>query len=284
MFQELKALVIGGINMDVLGMTDSPFTLGDSLPGKVVLQPGGVGRNIANRLVESGAKVELLTALGTDSLSQILLQSCQELGIDLKYALQLPGSASIYLAIHGQDGNMVSAINDMSAMDKLNPSHIQRALSAIDQMDVCVLDANPSQAVLQTALEQLDVPFILDPVSAVKCMKLLPLLANVYALKPNLMEAQAMTGKDQPGEAADELLQRGVQQVFISLGPNGIYYASREAAGQLPALPLPTVALTGAGDAMTAGLALGLAQGLDIKETAGLGLRSAHQYLLKQIP
>ena len=46
----MRVIVIGGMNLDLLGMVDAPLTARDSNPGRVLSRPGGVGRNIAARL------------------------------------------------------------------------------------------------------------------------------------------------------------------------------------------------------------------------------------------
>ena len=88
-----------------------------------------------------------------------------------------------------------------------------------------------------------------------------------------------MTGEDDFRKAAKVLNEQGVQQVFISLGCEGLYYADKESSGLLPARPVPPVSLTGAGDAMSAGLAFGIARGLSIEDTAREGLHASARFL-----
>ena len=66
----MKIAVFGGMNMDICGRTDHPLRLRDSNIGHIQMQPGGVGRNIAARLAENGAKCELFTVLGSDARSE----------------------------------------------------------------------------------------------------------------------------------------------------------------------------------------------------------------------
>ena len=92
-----------------------------------------------------------------------------------------------------------------------------------------------------------------------------------------------MSGQDSPEAAAAFFLKAGVRQVFISLGASGLYCSDGRDSAYLPAPPLPPVPLTGAGDAMTAGLALALAEGLPILEAARLGTGSANHFLKNQL-
>lgn len=275
-------LVIGGMNLDILGHAGGAFVPGDSLPGTITSRPGGVGRNIAQQLASLGARVELLCPLGNDQTAGVLQADCQARGIGLSHAVQTDFPSPTYLAIHGADGDMAAAINDMRAMDAFSGPALMAALSGLSGFDACVLDANLSEQALLGLASALDLPLIADPVSAAKCRRLLPILPHLQAIKPNLMEAQALTGQDSVEDAARFLLEQGVRQVFVSLGREGLYFADRHNTGHLSAPPQPAVSQTGAGDAMTAGLALALARKLPTALSAQAGIAAAADFLRTQ--
>lgn len=283
--KRVRALCIGGMNIDILGSTDCAFVKGDSLSGQIDLSPGGVAHNIAAQLAESGAQVELLCPLGNDTFKDRLEIACQKNGIGLTYSLQTKFPTPAYLAIHDDTGDMVAAINDMRAMDALDQDAILCQISQIkeDEFDVCILDANLREDSLIAAAGNLPFPLIADPVSAVKCHRLLPLLPRLFAVKPNRMEALAMTGESTVERAAEALIRCGVAQVFISLGKDGLYARDLNESLYLKAPVLPKVNLTGAGDAMTSGLAIGIAQGLSLKDTASAGILAAMNYLSQKL-
>lgn len=271
-------LVIGGANMDILGIPGEHFAWRDSNIGHVLLSPGGVGRNIAEHLARAGAGVELACVLGNDAFGLSLSQSCERLGIGLRHALRADASSCVYLAIHDAEGDMAAAINDMRAMDLLDAQAVRQLPPS--GFSVCLLDANLSQEALEAAANHMQVPLMADPVSCDKAARLKPILHRLRALKPNLMEAQYLTGQKEPEEAASALLDSGVAQVFISMGPRGVYCASAQERFLLPAPQVPPGPATGAGDAMTAGLACAIAQDMNLRETAQLGLQFARNHLV----
>lgn len=271
-------LVIGGMNMDILGVPDAGFSLRDSNSGQVRFQPGGVGRNIAQHLAALGAQVELMTVLGSDAHAAILTDSCQAQGIGLRYALRVPEKSCVYMAIHDSKGDMATAINDMRAMRWLTAQSLKEVLPP-DAFSACVLDANISEEALDAAAQHVRAPFIADPVSCSKAGRLRAILPRLTALKPNLSEALHLTGKKTVEEAARALLDTGILQVYISLGIRGLYYASHEDRAYLAALPAPHVPATGAGDAMVAGLSFAIAQGKSIRESALFGRECAARHL-----
>lgn len=277
-------LVIGGCNMDVLGSPEGSFRLRDSNIGRIRLRAGGVAHNIAREIALQGRPVELMTVLGQDVFAQALRTECEASGIGLKYALEAEGSSCAYIALHDGEGDMLAALNDMHLMAALDGGRI-RALPR-DDFSCCVLDANLSGEALHAAAEHIRVPLVADPVSCVKAPALLPILPRLSALKPNLLEAQALSGRESPEEAAETLLQTGLRSVFVSLGAEGLYYAEAGDRGYLRPMERLSAPATGAGDAMTAGIALAVAQGLSAGEAAGMGLALSHarlQHNLKEL-
>lgn len=279
----MRITVVGGMNLDLLATPFSPLIPRDSTPGQITLRAGGVGRNIAARLAELGAGVSLITALGCDARADMLAQLCKADGIDLSLALQTDKAAPCYLCIHDHRGDMALAVNDMSAMDCLTPESMIPRMEAINAADGCVLDANLPPDTLIFIAQHAAVPLILDPVSCAKAPRVTGVLSRLSAIKPNALEAEALTGERNVERASKALLTAGVGNVFISLGAEGVYFASRKEQGYLPALPLPDLPATGAGDAFCAGMSLALLQGESARACADIGIRAAHDALLHKL-
>lgn len=278
---KFSVTVVGGMNLDLLATPDGPLLARDSTPGKITLRPGGVGRNIATRLSEAGASVRLITALGCDERAGMLARLCRESGIDLSLSVETSCSAPCYLCIHDDKGDMVLAVNDMTAMEYLTPEAMESRMDAVNQSDACVLDANLSRETLAYIAAHASIPLILDPVSCAKAARARVILPRLAAIKPNRMEAEALTGERNIEKAAAVLLAAGVKRVFISLGAEGVYYADAESRGYEPARPLPTLPATGAGDALCAGLTLSLLSGMDIRACAQAGQEAAYRALMQ---
>ncbi|MDJ0389854.1 1-phosphofructokinase [Roseomonas sp. E05] len=101
------------------------------------------------------------------------------------------------------------------------------------------------------------------------------LAARPFLVKPNRSELAALLGRSLPDRAAliagaREVQQRGVSHVVVSAGGEGALFVLPDACLWVrpPAVPLTTT--VGAGDAMVAGLAAGLARGLDAAALARL--------------
>lgn len=276
-------IVIGGMNMDVLGTPHAPLLVRDSNPGTVTLRPGGVGRNIAWGIARLNIPVELITAVGNDAFGKALLESCRADGIGTSYTAITTQASGTYLCLNDADGDMLYAINQMEAVETLSPQQLAPLVSVCNNAPLVVLDANLPEATLSFLAEAVTAPLFVDPVSAHKAERIIPILPRLYAIKPNRLEAEILTGidcstPDGVRRAAEYFLARGVRRVYISLGRDGAYYMDAQDRGTVPSLVdflTPIRDTTGAGDAMTAGLIWAELRGYPIMRCALSGMRAA---------
>ena len=117
------------------------------------------------------------------------------------------------------------------------------------------------------------IPFILNPAPARK----LParLLRSVDTLTPNEREAEFLTGEKRPEKAASALVERGCRRVVISLGAKGALLCDEHGAERIDAPRVKAVDTVGAGDCLTAWIAVGLAEGLDLALATWQAVRAA---------
>ena len=272
------AVVVGGVNMDIGGHSFEPLVAADSNPGTISMSLGGVGRNIAHNMCLLGVDVRLLTAYGDDIYGQRISAACSEIGIDTTHALKVPGAAtSTYLFIAGPDGDMAMAMSDMEVCAQISPAYLNANLSLLRNAQVVVADANIPQESLVFLAENVKAPLFCDPVSTAKAEKLRPILHRIHTLKPNRIEAELLSGvqireKADVERAAQALLDKGVHRLFLSMGADGVYAATREERLWLPNLPGNMVNTTGCGDAFMAALVWAYLEGTNLRDTALAGL------------
>ena len=276
--KESPAVVVGGVNMDIGGHCFAKPIYGDSNPGKISLSLGGVGRNIAHNLAMMGTDVHFLTAFGEDVYGQRIANSCAELGIDVSHALRLTDMATpTYLYIAAPTGEMEIALSDMEGCSRITPAYLSANLHLLQNAKVVVADANiPTESLVYLA-ENCRCPLFCDPVSTTKAQRLIPILHKIHTLKPNRLEAEVLSGVPihtmaDVEAAAGVLLEKGVQRLFISMGKDGIYAASKEEQLRLPNFPADAVNTTGCGDAMMAALVWAYLEDRNLRQCAAAGL------------
>ncbi len=275
------AVVVGGVNMDIGGVSAAPLVPADSNPGAVRMSLGGVGRNIAHNMALLGLDVRLLTAFGDDLYAQRIAASCGELGIDISRSLQVPGGrTSTYLFIADEKGEMELALSDMDIYRHITPAFLAARTALLQNAQLVVVDANiPAEAIAWIA-DHVTPPVFADPVSTAKAERLRPVLGKLHTLKPNRIEAELLSGvaiTDEAGlnRAADKLLETGLRRVFLSLGGDGVLAADHSGRVRLPCLPGNRVNTTGCGDAFMAALAWAYLEGTDLEGTALAGSAAA---------
>jgi pseudouridine kinase len=275
--------LIGGANMDIAAHSHAAPVAGDSNPGRVACSPGGVARNVAENLLRLGEDARLLSVLGDDVFGLALRQAAEAIGLDLSACTTIPGQRSAtYLSLHGPDGDMGVAVNDMDILDCLTPELLQTQLSVLEGAAALVVDANVRPDVLAwIAVYWLDKPVFAEAVSVAKCHKLLPVLAQLHTLKANRLEAQALSGVpiNSPQSAADAarlLHQRGVRNVVISLGAEGVVWCNAAGVvGHRSVRPVHMASATGAGDALLSGLVHGHLHAMPLDQSVRFAMACA---------
>ena len=275
--------VFGAVNMDIGGTPDAPLVRGDSNPGTVRTSPGGVGRNIAHNLCLLGSRVHLVSAFGGDAYGKQLADSCAALGIDIRESLFAEEErTSTYLYITREDGDPELAVNDMRIYRKMTPEFIAGKADLLERSRLIIVDANLPQETVEAICKGSKAPVFAEPVSGAKALRFRNVLPFLHTLTPNLLEAEALTGRSIDPEdpaslsaAACVLLREGVQQVVITLGAKGCFFTDGSRARILPAFPARMVNGNGAGDALISGLAAGFCNGFSLEDSVLLGMAAA---------
>ncbi len=268
------AVVVGGVNMDIGGHSFDRLVARDSNPGRVTMSVGGVARNIAHNMCLLGMDVRFLTAMGDDLYGQQIAASCAEIGMDIGHSLRISGAATpTYLFINDADGDMSLAVSDMAICEKITPAYLASNLSLLNNAQVVVVDTNIPEQSLAYLAENCTAPIFADPVSTTKAKKLKPILGKLHTLKPNLIEAELLTGVKITDEqtlrlAARKLLDTGLRRVFISMGTNGVFAADHNEMKIVPCFKAVMRNATGAGDSFMAALAWAYLQGTDLENSA----------------
>ena len=254
--------VVGGANVDIEGRPSLVLRPRDSNVGSVRRTLGGVGRNIAENLARLDISTTLITALGRDDAGRWIHQATSAAGVDLTDALwveDLP--TATYLSVLETAGELHVAINDMAVLDRLDDAAIAARRGALSAASAVVVDANLTPAALARLFECVEGTAVFaDSVSVAKARRLAPHLHQLNLIKPNAAEATLLTGVevdslDTARRAAERLVTAGVANAIISLGRHGLIHMGADGADRVVA-PLDTdvVSVTGAGDALMAGL------------------------------
>ena len=268
MLKSGQVVVAGGLNTDILSRPHAALRLGTSNPAHTTFAAGGVGRNLAQNLAQLGVQVALLGVVGDDAFGEGLLQGVAGLGVDVSGVLRRSGPTGSYLAVLGAGGELHAGLSSMALTSGLTPEDAAEWPDSLDAAALLILDANLSPALIAFligAAQQRGVPVVLEPVSAPKALALRFLLSPsrpLHLISPDKAELAALSGAalmdlEDVGavlEAARRLRQRGTEWVLVTLGKRGSVLVGEGPPLFSPARQAEVLDVTGAGDALLAGV------------------------------
>jgi pseudouridine kinase len=164
-------VVIGGANMDITAQASGHLGVGDSMPGRIHCAPGGVARNVAENLARLGHATHLVSVVGDDDFGRTLRRHTAHAGVDVAAFTVVPQQATAaYLSLHGPDGDMAMAINDMGIVAALTPDFLANYVDLLAAATCRVVDCNLSPDALACLSNASTAsPLFVDGVSTVKC-------------------------------------------------------------------------------------------------------------------
>jgi pseudouridine kinase len=230
---------------------------------------GGVSRNIAHQLALLGVPVQLISVFGNDSDGTWLKQVCTSAGVKLDASMTVGGLTGKYTGILNVDGSLFTAFLTNSATHLITPEHLQWNRSLLETASVLLADANINVETMEWLLrfsKETGIPFIIEPVSVPPATKLAAVeLDGLYLITPNEDELPVICHEalSSTKKQVDELLERGVQNIWLHNGIHGSTIISKEKNISLHACLVDVLDCTGAGDGSLSGFLLGKYLGRD---------------------
>ena len=258
--------VLGSANMDLVVTVGRAPKPGETVVGREFTQiPGGKGANQALAAARSGGDVRMIGAVGDDTFGRRIRTVLEADGIDttgLRSVDEPTGTAHIVVDEDGEN-TIVVVSGANGTVRSLTDDH----RAAIRTSDVLLLQLElPTETVdvaarwgAEDGVKVVLTPAPVRPLSA-------DLLEAVDLLVPNEPEAALLTGVEDPRLAAEALLSRGPRAVAVTMGRRGCLYADGSQVLQVPAIEVPAVDTTAAGDTFVAALTVALGEGRAVPE------------------
>ncbi|SDN29381.1 carbohydrate kinase family protein [Actinomyces ruminicola] len=267
-----SVLVVGPTFLDVVmsGLTHATAPGEEQRVEDCALMPGGAA-NQAVTLARLGLRTGLCTYLGGDPAGHLVRDMLESEGIGLSGARTAPRqSVTVSLTLDGDRALTTCGTDDVPALtpDTPTPTALVADLGAIGASRGAVARwrCRPTPTVVFG-----DTGW--DPTGRWSEEDLAPLdLVDVFT--PNESEALHYTRADSATEAARALAER-VPVVVVTCGADGVVACDGGDPFTLPALEVPVVDTTGAGDAFTAGLVWARLHGLGLRAAVSLASATA---------
>lgn len=279
-----EVVVIGATCLDVKARPLAPIVPHGSSPARILLSPGGAGRNIAENLALLGVRAALLSVVGTDFMGQRLLDETAHSGVDVSRVVRSSdASTGAYLALFTDDHQKGYSLDDVSQLSQATPDYVERYRGLLRSARMVMMDGNVDTETVSAVLSitgQYGVPVCIDPVSVGRAYALRPYLSEFHMVTPNQYEAEALLDVtiNSVGDALDAartMVTSGVGVAIITLAEEGLVYATSEGHGRIPSIRCDVVDWTGAGAALSAAVVYGLLNSMPVDECMRLGIAAA---------
>lgn len=229
--------------------------------------PGGKGANQAVAAARLGAAVAMVGCVGNDAYGAQLRDALLAERIDCRAVSTVEGSSGVALIV--VDDNSQNAIVIVAgANGALTSAVVDRFDDVLQAADVVICQLEVPDATVGHALKRaraLGKTVILNPAPAGRALPP-DWYAAIDYLIPNESEAATLSGLpvdslESAERAASHLIGLGAGKVLITLGAQGLLFASGTGFEHFPAPKVKAVDTTAAGDTFVGGFAAALARG-----------------------
>jgi len=269
-------IVVGSMNADLVVRASRFPGPGETISGEdLQIIPGGKGANQAVAAARQGAAVAMVGHVGNDSFGPQLINNLKRNNVNTSHVKVDPqsatGTAIIVVDANGQNSIVLSP----GGNGKVSPAEV-RDISFSDHKLLLLQLEIPVETVSAAAqgARESDLHILFNPAPARPLPKELISLPDF--ILPNESELSLLTDqtvKDLASaeRAAKTLLERGAQNVIVTLGANGALVVTQDMTKHVPAFEVKVVDTTAAGDAFIGGFASALLQNRPLEEAVRYG-------------
>jgi ribokinase len=269
----MSIVVIGSSNTDMIIKIPRIPKPGETiLGGKFNTAAGGKGANQAMAAARAGGDVTFVARVGDDIFGQQAIKGFKKDYINVDHVLtdnhEPSGVALIFVDEKGENSIAVAS----GANAQLSVKDVENAQSAILSAGILLMQLEtPIETIRKSAsiAQNSGAKIILNPAPA----QLLDneLLSMLDILTPNETEAELLSGIkvtdiESAKRAGKILLEKGLDKVIITLGNKGALLVTENETELISGFKVDAIDTTAAGDTFNGTLAVGLAEGKELKD------------------
>jgi ribokinase len=284
-FSKTKIAVIGSTMMDLTVYADVLPAAGETRFGESFTTGfGGKGANQAVMAARTGAKVTMITGIGSDGFGDESLANFKNCGMDTSSVLRLPTHTGVaHIWVDGQGQNRISIVP--GANFALTPQDAIDQVSKLKDVSVLIAQCEIPQEVTLAAFrtaQELGITTILNPAPYQPLTD--DLLELTDWLIPNEIEF-AELDKTHRAPDSDEVIAslRNTGRTIVTLGSDGAALVTEDGkVKRFSAKKVSAVDTTGAGDCFIGAFAAALASGATEDSAVQFGIDCATKSVMRK--
>ncbi|MGV3003190.1 ribokinase [Vibrio sp.] len=267
-----KLIVLGSVNADHVLQVPSFPRPGETLMGRnYQVISGGKGANQAVAAARLGADIGFIACVGSDSFGQNIIQSFAQDGINTDYISTIPSTPTGVALIQVSDEGENSICLSPEANNALDQDRVSIFKDPIQHCDYLLLQLETPLNGIESAIKlaksssNSGIKVVLNPAPA----KALPdsILNSIDIITPNETEAEVLTGititdDNSAQEAANNLHEKGISTVIITLGAKGVWLSENRKGKIIQGFKVKALDTTAAGDTFNGAFVTALLEGM----------------------
>jgi sugar/nucleoside kinase (ribokinase family) len=256
-----KVLCLGDIMLDVTAVVGAPINQGVETRAVISTQGGGAAANVASWLAVSGTPAHLIARVGDDPAGKTVLAELDKYGVEHSQTIVPGANTGVVVVLVDALGERTmfpdSGANSGLSLADLPPLEGFTAVYLSGYPLVNPRSRSGALDILRSVKEH-GLPVIFDPSTVgvlleVGLNQVREWLTLVDVVILNEEEAHFLSGKNNPVDAATDLLTLTPLVVIKRGGQGALAQARGTQLVQIPAIDVAVVDTTGAGDAFAAG-------------------------------
>lgn len=269
----MSVLVVGSFVVDCVATCKRAPEAGETVVGDSYnTYLGGKGANQAFASIRMGSKTTMVGCIGNDGFGKQFLEELNKEGFDTSYIKisnkHSTGVSLVTVEHSGQNricmtpgANLDYTVEDLNQIEDL----IRNSDVIVTQLEMKYEIA----AQLARLAKKHNKKMILNPAPAVLLDD--EIINGLYCITPNETELgiiinQKIETMEDYIKGAKVLLEKGCQNVIVTLGKEGSLLVNKEGTTLVPAYVVKAIDTVGAGDSFTGSLSAMIEQGKSLKE------------------
>ena len=280
-------VVFGAVFVDIKGYPIDQFIPQGRNVGRIIQVHGGVSRNVVEDIANLALLPTYVSVVDDTGIGKDVVEKLKRHKVNTDYIVETPDGLGTWLAIFDNNGDVAASISKRPDLSKINEVLDKYGDKIISECDSVVVEIDMEEDLLKRVFELSEkynrrIFAVVSNMSI--AMERRDLLSRVSCLVCNEQEAELLFSEEYDLSDIwhlEQVLIKKVQQaelksMVVTLGERGAVYASRDGEhGFCPPLKTDVIDTTGAGDAIFAGIAVGLTYGKSLKEACNIGTRLA---------
>lgn len=276
MYNNIKAAVMGSINMDIILSAQRLPEVGENVLGSTYSYAhGGKGANQAIGLVRLGASVKMIGKVGDDSNGESLINNLRKNGVDTSGVATNGSSTGLAaILIDGQGRNRIIVYESANA--EIVPNEASSHIT--EDLDVLLVQFETKEEAVTACVNKAIAAGVTTVVDCGPAKNFgLEKMQGMTILSPNENETEALSGifpsdEEKALRASEILFERSrAKYIVLKLGDRGCSLYDGKDIKFFAPYPATVLDTTAAGDSFTAALALEYVRTGDIEKACDTG-------------